>query len=209
MLLDLTHLSLYATVPYDRPCILRALWSLTVVLRAADRALFLISSSRFPRQSLMASIHTDSMALRRSIEIPPDRLRGEEPPRSISNTNSNCNRHIDVPPDQRMELERAEQAEAGEPPSQQNCDAHHDPSDPRIALSSTRKLAGQTIAPFLARHIPQQYAPLGVQSNPAATLFKDPNTKDPNTKYCYRHRPDSKCRRTADEPTMENLQRVC
>ncbi|KAI6246743.1 putative E3 ubiquitin ligase complex SCF subunit sconB [Erysiphe necator] len=29
--------------------------------------------------------------------------------------------------------------------------------------------------------------------------------KDSNTMYCYRHRPDSMCRRTADEPTMEAL----
>ena len=114
-----------------------------------------------------------------------------------------------MPAEQRMELSRAEQAEAGEPPSQDNCDAQHDASDPRIALSSTGKLAGQTVAPFLAKHIPEQYAPLGLQPTPAAALFKDPKKKDPNTKYCYRHRPDSKCRRTADEPTMENLQRVC
>ena len=108
-----------------------------------------------------------------------------------------------------MELERAARTEAGEPPSQDNCDTQHDASDPRIALSSKGKLAGQTVAPFLAKHIPEQYAPLGLQPNPTATLLNAPNKKDPNTKYCYRHRPDSKCRRTADEPTMENLQRVC
>jgi F-box/WD-40 domain protein MET30 len=113
-----------------------------------------------------------------------------------------------MPPEQRTELARAQQAEAGEPPSQDNCDAQHAAGDPRIALSSTSKLAGQTVAPFLAKHIPEQYAPLGLQPKPTATMFEDPNKKDPNTKYCYRHRPDSKCRRTADEPTMENLQRV-
>lgn len=32
--------------------------------------------------------------------------------------------------------------------------------------------------------------------------------KDSNTMYCYRHRPDSMCRRTADEPTMEALSKV-
>lgn len=55
------------------------------------------------------------------------------------------------------------------------------------------------MAPFLAKHIPEQYAPLGVQEE---------TDDNPNTKYCYRHRPDSKCKRTADEPSMENLQRV-
>jgi F-box/WD-40 domain protein MET30 len=103
-----------------------------------------------------------------------------------------------------MEFAQAQRAEAGEPPSHDHCDAQHDGSDARIALSSTSKLAGQTVAPFLAKHIPVQYAPLGVQVTPP-----DANKKDPNTKFCYRHRPDSKCRRTADEPTMENLQRVC
>lgn len=149
----------------------------------------------------MASIHTDSMALRHSIEVPTDSPRQER--------NSKHAKRIDMPPEQRMELARAEQAEAGEPPSQDNCNAQHDGSDPRIALSSTSKSAGQTVAPFLAKHIPEQYAPLGLQPKPRATLSTDPNKKDPNTKYCYRHRPDSKCRRTADEPTMENLQRVC
>jgi F-box/WD-40 domain protein MET30 len=149
----------------------------------------------------MASIHTDSMALRQTIEVPTESPRGERISKHAIKSN--------VPVGQRMEMARAEQAEAGEPPSQDNCDAQHDASDARIALSSTSKLAGQTVAPFLAKHIPEQYAPLGLQAKPTATLLQDPNKKDPNTKYCYRHRPDSKCRRTADEPTMENLQRVC
>ena len=148
----------------------------------------------------MASTHTDSMALRQSIEVPTESPRDQR--------SSKYALRIDTPEQQRMELARAEKAEAGEPPSQDNCDLPHDPHDPRIALSSTSKLAGRTVAPFLAKHIPQQYAPLGLQPKPMATLLHGPNKKDPSTKYCYRHRPDSKCRRTADEPTMENLQRV-
>lgn len=70
--------------------------------------------------------------------------------------------------------------------------------DKSITIASTAKLAGQTVAPFLARHIPDQYAPLG--SKAAAT-------KDPNSKYCYRHRPDTLCRRQADEMSMDKLQR--
>ena len=72
-----------------------------------------------------------------------------------------------------------------------------------IAISATSKLAGQTVAPFLAKHIPEQYAPLGGPS-----LLKAPANKNPNTKYCYRHRPDLKCRRQVDEPSMDQLQRV-
>lgn len=73
-----------------------------------------------------------------------------------------------------------------------------------IGISATSKLAGQTVAPFLAKHIPEQYAPLGGSSQ-----LQDPANKNPNTKYCYRHRPDLKCRRQADEPSMDQLQHVC
>ncbi|OWP01011.1 hypothetical protein B2J93_307 [Marssonina coronariae] len=87
--------------------------------------------------------------------------------------------------------------------SHDKCNRQHggDCSDPTISLSSTDKVAGMTVAPFLAKHIPEQYAPMGLGAASKTSL------KDSNTKYCYRHRPDSKCRRTADEPTMENLQR--
>jgi F-box/WD-40 domain protein MET30 len=106
-----------------------------------------------------------------------------------------------------MELEEhAMREEAGEPPSKDNCDSKHEGHDPTITISSTSRIAGQTVAPFLAKHIPEQYAPLGTKVGPTSSQAK---AKDPNTKYCYRHRPDSKCRRTADEPSMENLQRVC
>lgn len=63
-------------------------------------------------------------------------------------------------------------------------------------------LANESVAPFLARHIPEQYAPLGSRDNELAESNKA------NSKYCYRHRPDLKCRRQADEPSMDKLQRV-
>ncbi|KAH1604032.1 hypothetical protein KXX44_002953 [Aspergillus fumigatus] len=62
-------------------------------------------------------------------------------------------------------------------------------------------LAGKNVAPFLARHIPEQYAPLGSQGGQPVEI------SSANSKYCYRHRPDLKCRRQADEPTMDKLQR--
>ncbi|KAK6341214.1 hypothetical protein TWF696_008300 [Orbilia brochopaga] len=49
------------------------------------------------------------------------------------------------------------------------------------------------VVPFLSKHIPDQYA----SQQPPKT----------NTKYCYRHHPDLKCRRQADEPTMEEVQK--
>ena len=72
-----------------------------------------------------------------------------------------------------------------------------------ITLSATSKLAGQTVAPFLAKHIPAQYAHMG-----AIDSSGSPKSNDSNTRYCYRHRPDLKCRRQANEPSMEQLQHV-
>ena len=67
------------------------------------------------------------------------------------------------------------------------------------------KQAAQSIAPFLASHIPQRNATFGEFGGylPPAT----PRNQS-NTKYCYRHRPDLKCRRQANEPSMDQLQNV-
>jgi F-box and WD-40 domain protein MET30 len=75
------------------------------------------------------------------------------------------------------------------------------------SMTIASKHANQTVGPFLAKHIPAQYAPLGKAGNPALQRFdplKDPN---PNSKFCYRHRPDTLCRRQADEMTMDKLQK--
>ncbi|KAI9741058.1 MAG: hypothetical protein M1834_002771 [Cirrosporium novae-zelandiae] len=71
-----------------------------------------------------------------------------------------------------------------------------------FAKSANSKMADQTITPFLAKHIPNQYAPLG-----HAIQTKNQTNSFPNSKYCYRHRPDLKCQRQADEPSMDQLQR--
>lgn len=72
-----------------------------------------------------------------------------------------------------------------------------------ISLQANSKFAGQAVAPFLAEHIPDQYAPLGGNQG-----VRNPEKKGLNTKYCYRHRPDLKCRRQVDEPSMAQLQEV-
>ena len=77
--------------------------------------------------------------------------------------------------------------------------------DKSITIASTAKHAYQTVAPFLARHIPSQYAPLGNADAPNGHGF-DP-LKENNSKFCYRHRPDMLCRRQADEPSMDKLQK--
>lgn len=64
------------------------------------------------------------------------------------------------------------------------------------------KMLPKTAAPFLAKHIPAQYAPQGGSSR-----SDESTSRDTNTKFCYRHRPDMLCRRQADEPTMDLLQK--
>ena len=88
---------------------------------------------------------------------------------------------------------------------------HHDDVDlePNVAKqastksSATSKLVGQIVAPFLAKHIPDQYAHMGGMDSSGSS-----KPSDPSTKYCYRHRPDLKCRRQANEPSMDQLQHV-
>lgn len=80
-------------------------------------------------------------------------------------------------------------------------DEHAEPERP----ATKAKLADDNVAPFLARHIPTQYAPLGADS----TISKGPPPPSVNSRYCYRHRPDLKCRRQAGEPSMDQMQQVC
>lgn len=74
--------------------------------------------------------------------------------------------------------------------------------DATYPSSAFGRQATRAIAPFLAEHIPEQYAPGGVHPQPSS------RPDEPNTKFCYRHRPDLKCRRQADEPSMDQLQNV-
>lgn len=74
--------------------------------------------------------------------------------------------------------------------------------DKSITIASTAKHARKTVAPFLAKHIPSQYAPLGKNSK-----SNDAAENDTNSRFCYRHRPDMLCRRQADEPSMDKLQK--
>jgi hypothetical protein len=89
-------------------------------------------------------------------------------------------------------------------PSEMGDEEHvHEGREESITIASATKLAGQTVAPFLAKHIQDRYAPLGI-SQAMASEKRAANS----SKYCYRHRPDLKCRRQADEPSMDQLQRV-
>ncbi|KAG9582063.1 WD40 repeat-like protein, partial [Aureobasidium melanogenum] len=88
---------------------------------------------------------------------------------------------------------------------------HHDnTNDENISIPSNSKHAEQAIAPFLAKHIPTQYNPVGhlIPQSTSTDLNHDHHQDPSSTKFCYRHRPDLKCRRQANEPSMEQLQNV-
>lgn len=93
-------------------------------------------------------------------------------------------------------------------PSRDNCDRRRPEGaeDASRLPNMSQQLMGQSVTPFLREHIPGLYAPIGKPDLPSMTALK---TKDPNSKYCYRHRPDSKCRRAADESKMGLIQSVC
>lgn len=67
--------------------------------------------------------------------------------------------------------------------------------------SMSTLLIGKTVTPFLKEHIPSLYAPVGKSNNEQSA-----KERNPNTKYCYRHQPGSKCRRAADEAKMVMIQ---
>jgi F-box/WD-40 domain protein MET30 len=89
-----------------------------------------------------------------------------------------------------------EEAEAREPAFEHR--------EGRYLNKAATKQSEKMMTPFLAQHIPRQYNPLGGDRH-----LHDEIISQPNTKYCYRHRPDVLCRRQADEPTMDQLQQVC
>ena len=94
----------------------------------------------------------------------------------------------------------------GERPSRDNCRKlqgdDEDSSDmQRVSLGFG---GPTTVTPFLKDHIPTIYAPIG-KGDPLSAAATERN---PNSRFCYRHNPDSKCRRAADEERMQNIQRV-
>lgn len=97
----------------------------------------------------------------------------------------------------------------GQQPSKDNCDRRRIEDHQRRPKMPT-DLVGKTVTPFLKEHIPGLYAPIGKQQHGNSTVDVNPDVsraKNPNTKFCYRHRPESKCRRAADETKMGMIQR--
>ncbi|KAI0430356.1 quinon protein alcohol dehydrogenase-like superfamily [Xylaria sp. FL1042] len=89
-------------------------------------------------------------------------------------------------------------------PSRENCDRRRPGEDASRLPNISQQSMSQSVTPFLREHIPSLYAPIGKPDLPSMVSLKN---KDPNSKYCYRHRPDSKCRRAADESKMALIQR--
>jgi hypothetical protein len=91
-------------------------------------------------------------------------------------------------------------------PTRENCDRRRPGEDDASRLPNiSQHSMSQSVTPFLREHIPTLYAPIGKPDLPSMMNLKN---KDPNSKYCYRHRPDSKCRRAADESKMALIQSV-
>jgi F-box/WD-40 domain protein MET30 len=92
------------------------------------------------------------------------------------------------------------------PPSRDNCDRRRPDEEELSRLPNmSQQLVGKMVTPFLREHIPGIYAPLG---KPETLSMAVVPAKDANSKLCYRHRPDSKCRRAADETKMAMIQSV-
>jgi F-box/WD-40 domain protein MET30 len=93
----------------------------------------------------------------------------------------------------------------GKEKKEKDCDRLRPEEEDRSRLDNmvnmSPALLRQTVTPYLKEHIPALYAPIGKPENEEVT-----RRRDPNSRYCYRHSPDSKCRKAADEKKMAMIQ---
>ncbi|CAK7216622.1 hypothetical protein SCUCBS95973_002869 [Sporothrix curviconia] len=88
--------------------------------------------------------------------------------------------------------------------TEKDCDRRRPEEEDRgRPLKMSSQLLGKTVTPFLKDHIPGLYSPM---TKRGTIKDMEGRNKDPNSRYCYRHRPDSKCRRAADESKMVKIQ---
>lgn len=134
-------------------------------------------------------------------------------PNHDQNHLSSSNTRDDIAPDPLVESPSSPSPSLppAQQPSRDNCDRRRPQEEDNTRLKKmASELVVKTVSPFLKEHIPGLYAPVGKDNT--KTGAKSPATwtriKDPNTKFCYRHRPDSKCRRAADETKMGFIQSV-
>src|SRR5271156_1261320 len=108
------------------------------ILVASEGGGVVMTAATESMSSHMSAAHLDSHT------EPPYRL-------SLKHTNANIPvMSIEMPSNTRH-------PDDGAPPTQDNCDRSEDDVDPTITIISTTRIAGQTVAPFLAKHIPEQY----------------------------------------------------
>ena len=110
-------------------------------------------------------------------------------------------------PRKRRRLSDSPSAEMSRPEAQGLAESLTQPesTDASVSAASQTDLAEKNIAPFLAKHIRDQKAPINQYEPTALPQAQHTNY---NSRYCYRHRPDLKCRRQADEVTMDQMQQV-
>jgi len=84
-------------------------------------------------------------------------------------------------------------------------DAGPIPASDRSAISIST--SASLVAPFLSEHVPQHYHIQTDSDAPSPPAEDVVMTKSPSG-YCYRHRPDMKCRKEADETAMQEIQNV-
>ncbi|KAI2642738.1 quinon protein alcohol dehydrogenase-like superfamily [Xylaria nigripes] len=132
-------------------------------------------------------------------------------PNSIHPSNDNALMHLNQRPaissGSRLQpsLHSLKQAEdSNMKPTRDTCDRRRPGENDASRLPNvSQQSMSQSVTPFLREHIPALYAPMSKLDLPHMENLKN---KDSNSKYCYRHRPDSKCRRAADESKMALIQ---
>ncbi|KAH7162231.1 WD40-repeat-containing domain protein [Dactylonectria estremocensis] len=159
------------------------------------------STSASIHRHAASSLNPNSTSLSSSTPVPSVVGTGEPGPSPSVRLSDAGIEHLRHPP----------QPQPQQHPSKDNCDRTRTDEEinPRLVKMSSA-LVGKTVSPFLKEHIPGLYAPIGknrqlgsvVNVHSAPTVRK----RDPNSKFCYRHRPDSKCRRAADETKMGFIQ---
>lgn len=112
--------------------------------------------------------------------------------------------HWELPPRKRMRTDSDQTQVEEEEKMALKHRKYHEPLAEKHdhVKNASATLDPQVVGPFLVKHIPVQYNPQG-----NVNAISVPRPPDSNTKFCYRHRPDMLCRRQADEPTMDKLQR--
>ncbi|CAI4218032.1 unnamed protein product [Parascedosporium putredinis] len=91
-------------------------------------------------------------------------------------------------------------------PSRDNCDRRRrqHPSSSRLS-NVAPELVGKAVTPFLRDHIPTALGKSQhLQTSSSMEVSLD---QSKTTKFCYRHQPDAKCRKVADETKMAMIQR--